>query len=152
MEKFSTEPFLVECDVKVQGGSWTLIQRRQDGSVDFFRNWSEYQQGFGNIDGEFFIGLNKLHALTNYDGPQELLIVLDDNEVRTAKYSNFVVGNESEFYALKHLGVFAGDAGDSLRPHLLSKFSTKDRDNDEYETNCAEQFTGAWWYKKCHTR
>ncbi|KAM7363925.1 ficolin-2-like [Cochliomyia hominivorax] len=151
LEKYSSEPFLVECDVKTDGGGWILIQRRQDGSIDFYRNWLEYQKGFGNIDGEFFIGLNKLHALTNYNGPQELLIVLEDkDEIKQAKYSNFVVGNESEDYALKHLGVYSGDAGDSLFPHLLSKFSTKDRDNDEYDTNCAELFTGAWWYKKCH--
>lgn len=154
MEKYvSSQPFLVECDVKTEGGGWILIQRRQDGSVDFYRNWTEYQKGFGNIEGEFFIGLDKLHALTNYNGPQELLIVLEDNnEIKQAKYSNFVVGNESELYALKHLGVFSGDAGDSLMSHLGGSFSTKDHDNDLYEANCAEVYTGAWWYKKCHVR
>ncbi|KAM7363926.1 ficolin-2-like [Cochliomyia hominivorax] len=148
LEKYSPEPFLVECDVKTDGGGWILIQRRQDGSIDFYRNWSEYQQGFGNIDGEFFIGLNKLHALTNYNGPQELLIVLED--IKQVKYNNFVVGNESEEYALKHLGVYSGDGGDSLTQHLNGKFTTKDRDNDNYESNCAVLYTGAWWYKKCH--
>ncbi|KNC22450.1 hypothetical protein FF38_06947, partial [Lucilia cuprina] len=146
------DQFLVECDVKTQGGDWLLIQRRQDGSVDFFRNWTEYQKGFGKIDGEFFIGLDKLHALTNNNGPQELLIVLEDkNETRHAKYSHFVVGNESEFYALQHLGVYSGDAGDSLNFHLGYKFSTKDQDNDNRdELNCAEFYTGAWWYNNCH--
>ncbi|XP_037810269.1 fibrinogen C domain-containing protein 1-like [Lucilia sericata] len=151
LTKYSSEPFLVECDVRTEGGGWILIQRRQDGSVDFYRDWSEYQNGFGNIEGEFFIGLNKLHALTNYNGPQELLIVLEDNnEIKQAKYSNFVIGNESEMYALKHLGVYSGNAGDCLISHLGMKFSTKDRDNDEYESNCAVVYTGAWWYKKCH--
>ncbi|XP_046805216.1 ficolin-1-like [Lucilia cuprina] len=152
LEKFSKDPFLVECDVKTDGGDWILIQRRQDGSVDFFRNWPEYQRGFGKIDGEFFIGLDKLHALTNYNGPQELLIILEDqNELRHAKYSHFVIGSESEFYALQHLGVYTGNAGDSLRYHLKSKFSTKDNDNDNHESsNCATDYTGAWWYNKCH--
>ncbi|KNC22445.1 hypothetical protein FF38_06950 [Lucilia cuprina] len=151
--RYSNEPFLVECDAKTNGGGWTLIQRRQDGSVDFYRDWAEYQKGFGQIDGEFFIGLDKLYALTNYNGPQELLIVLEDkNEIRHAKYSNFVIGNEHQMYALQHLGVFSGDAGNSLTPHIGMKFTTRDQDNDIHGTlNCAQEFLGAWWYQKCHS-
>lgn len=154
MHYYSDVPFLVECDAKTEGGDWILIQRRQDGSVDFYRNWEEYKKGFGKIEGEFFIGLDKLHALTNYNGPQELLIVLENkNETRYAKYSNFVVGNESEAYSLLHLGVYSGNAGDSLTYHMGNKFTTKDRDNDNHANgNCAEIYTGAWWYNECHYR
>ncbi|XP_065372537.1 ryncolin-4-like [Calliphora vicina] len=152
LEKYSNDAFLVECDVKTDGGDWILIQRRQDGSVNFYRDWAEYQKGFGKIDGEFFIGLDKLHALTNYNGPQELLILLEDkNEIRRAKYGHFVIGNESELYDLQHLGVYSGDAGDSLMYQLGNKFTTKDRYNDQRDIlNCAEAYTGAWWYNKCH--
>ncbi|KAM7361902.1 angiopoietin-related protein 1-like [Cochliomyia hominivorax] len=152
IEKYSNDTFLVECDVKTEDGGWLLVQRREDGSVDFNRNWTEYQTGFGRIDGEFFIGLDKLYALTNFNGPQELLIILEDkNEVKRAKYSNFVIGNETDFYTLQHLGVYKGDAGDSLIYHLGSKFSTKDKDNDKHDTtNCAQRFAGAWWHNSCH--
>lgn len=154
LAKYSNDYFLVECDARTLGGQWTLIQRRQDGTVDFYRTWDEYVLGFGRIEGEFFIGLEKLYALTHYDGPQELLVVLRHNQkTRYAKYSNFVIGNADENYALKALGEYSGDAGDSLRYHLKSKFTTKDRDYDSNHTfNCAGRYMGAWWYKNCHRR
>lgn len=154
VKEFSRESFLVECDAITDGGDWITIQRRQDGSVDFFRNWLEYQKGFGQIDGEFFIGLDKLHALTNYNGPQELLILLEDNnELRRAKYSHFVIGNDSEYYPLQHLGIYSGDAGDSLKYHLGSRFTTRDQDHDNNNAgNCANDRLGAWWYYNCHHR
>ena len=63
----------VYCDtVPTAGGGWLVIQRRIDGSVDFNRYWSEYEEGFGNLldndkdtTGEFWIGLRSLHCLTS---------------------------------------------------------------------------------------
>ena len=40
-------PFRVYCDMT--NGGWTLIQKRQDGSVNFYRPWDEYVAGFGDI-------------------------------------------------------------------------------------------------------
>lgn len=95
--------------------------------------------------------MEKLYALTNRMGPQELLILMDDDKY--ASYNNFVIGNETERFSLKSIGKFQGTAGDSLRYHLGAKFSTKDQDNDVDATNhCAETFTGAWWHVTCHKR
>ena len=45
---------------------------------------------------------------------------------------------------------FPGNAGDSLSYQKSSSFSTKDRDNDSWSSNCATRFKGAWWYNGCH--
>ncbi|XP_013104023.1 ficolin-2 [Stomoxys calcitrans] len=151
VEKYSKEPFLVECDAKTLNGGWLLIQRRHDGSENFYRDWIYYKDGFGNIQSEFFIGLDKLHALTNYLGPQELLVVIEEVGVyKYARYSSFAIGDEEKLYILKSLGKYSGTAGDSLQAHINMEFTSRDRDHDKDVSNCAQRYTGAWWYNKCH--
>ncbi|XP_037724727.1 fibrinogen-like protein 1 [Drosophila subpulchrella] len=137
------EPFKVPC-VSLASG-WTVIQRRFDGSVDFNRTWEEYKNGFGDIKGEFFIGLEKIHLLTE-SRPHELYITLRKVNGSTgyAHYNDFKLGNENESYELKTLGKISGTVGDSLEYHKKCKFSTFDNDN-----NCARSHGGGWWFKDC---
>ena len=56
--------FKVFCDQTTAGGGWTVFQKRFDGTVDFFRTWDDYRQGFGNLNGEFLVRLDKIYRLT----------------------------------------------------------------------------------------
>ena len=93
--------FNVSCDMTTDGGGWTVFQRRQDGSVDFYRNWTDYKNGFGNISGEFWLGLDNINRLTK-NNDTELRVDLEDFEggKRYATYSTFVVEDENEKYKL----------------------------------------------------
>lgn len=50
--------------MKTAGGGWTHIQKRFDGSQDFFLEWRDYKFGFGNLEGEFWLGLQKIYLLS----------------------------------------------------------------------------------------
>ncbi|XP_038404793.1 ficolin-2 [Canis lupus familiaris] len=144
-------PLTVLCDMDTDSGGWTVFQRRTDGSVDFFRDWASYKQGFGSQLGEFWLGNENIHALTA-QGTSELRVDLMDFEGnhQFAKYTSFKVAGEAEKYRLV-LGAFVeGSAGDSLSYHNTQPFSTKDQDNDSTTENCAERYKGGWWYSKCH--
>ncbi|XP_028391457.1 ficolin-2-like [Dendronephthya gigantea] len=141
--------FQVSCDMSKDGGGWTVFQRRQDGSQDFYLGWSDYKAGFGDLNGEFWLGLDKIHRLTK-SGQNVLRVdLMDFNGAEAyAKYGNFSVADESDKYRL-NIGSFSGTAGDSLANHNQMQFTTKDSDNDVWGHNCATSYKGGWWYNSC---
>ncbi len=134
-------------------GGWTVFQRRQDGSVDFYRKWVEYEEGFGDLNGEFWLGLEKIHRLTRHTKTHSLRVEMttSSNFLQFAEYSSFRIkdGTTANHYMLE-VGGYTGTAGDGLSVHNGSKFSTYDKDNDSWGSNCAESHKGAWWYYACH--
>ncbi|XP_050319696.1 ficolin-2-like isoform X7 [Bactrocera neohumeralis] len=151
LPEFLRHPFNVYCLRDPNGGEpWTIIQRRQSNDTDFYREWVEYERGFGDLNANFFLGLDKIHALT-HSRSHELWFQFEDfqNEKRFAKYQSFAIGNAQDKYELIALGQYSGTAGDSFTYHHGSKFTTKDSDNDKYSGNCAVYFKGAWWYNAC---
>lgn len=107
------------------GGNWIVVQNRIDGNINFFKSWNEYKEGFGNIAGDFWMGLEKIYELTSTK-VHELTIVMEDFEgvKKFATYSAFGISSESGGYALKLLGKYSGDAGDALAYHAGMRFST----------------------------
>ena len=130
-----------------------MFQRRMNGSQDFYLGWDDYENRFGDLNGEFWLGLNKIHRLTaNTNHTNMLRVDLGDFDANTAyaKYSTFRVGDSSSKYTLTVYG-YTGTAGDSLTYHNGRQFSTKDQDNDYHGSrNCAQLNQGAWWYNSCH--
>ncbi|RUS91849.1 hypothetical protein EGW08_000420, partial [Elysia chlorotica] len=52
------------CDTQTDGGGWTVIQRRTKGDVFFNRDWESHKNGFGQVDGDFWLGNDAVHILT----------------------------------------------------------------------------------------
>uniref|UniRef100_A0AAR2K5D1 Tenascin R (restrictin, janusin) n=1 Tax=Pygocentrus nattereri TaxID=42514 RepID=A0AAR2K5D1_PYGNA len=139
----------VYCDMTTDGGGWIVFQRRQNGLTDFFRKWSDYRTGFGNLEDEFWLGLDNVQKISA-QGRYELRIDMrDGQEAVYANYDRFSIGDARSLYKLR-IGEYNGTAGDSLNYHQGRPFSTTDRDNDIAVTNCALSYKGAWWYKNCH--
>lgn len=148
------EPFEAYCENEKFGGGWHVIQNRFDGSVDFYRGWQEFKTGFGDLNGEFFVGLQTVHQLTT--AKKHMLAVeveTFDGRYGYARYDKFKLGSEDEQFELKELGRYTGTAEDSMSwYHKGMKFTTKDRDHDTRpDGNCAYDRHGAWWHENCGT-
>uniref|UniRef100_A0A3Q2C9U2 Tenascin C n=1 Tax=Cyprinodon variegatus TaxID=28743 RepID=A0A3Q2C9U2_CYPVA len=144
-----SQPIQVYCDMTTDGGGWMVFLRRQNGKLEFFRNWKNYTAGFGNMNDEFWLGLSSLHKITSL-GHYELRVDLRDNEESAyAQYDKFTIAEPRTRYKV-YLGAYSGTAGDSMSYHQGRPFSTYDNDNDIAVTNCALSYKGAFWYKNCH--
>ncbi|KAM6431292.1 tenascin isoform 4-T4 [Liasis olivaceus] len=144
-----SQPTEVYCDMTSDGGGWIVFLRRQNGKVDFYQNWRTYENGFGDPNNEFWLGLEKLHKITA-QGQYELRVDLRDHgETAYALYDKFTVGDARTRYRMK-VDDYSGTAGDSMTYHNGRAFSTFDKDNDSAITNCALSYKGAFWYKNCH--
>ena len=107
----------VYCDMDTDGGGWIVFQRREDGSVDFYRDWIEYATGFGNLSGEHWLGNDNLERLTTdgSHGTWMLRIELEDwsDQVAFAKYNNFSISGDNYTLNIGEYDVNS-TAGDSL--------------------------------------
>ncbi|XP_064784375.1 fibrinogen-like protein 1-like protein [Oncorhynchus masou masou] len=153
-------PILAYC--AMQDGGWTVVQHiTVNSSVDFDRTWVEYKQGFGVLNGDHWLGNEHLHHLTRGPGRYKLGVKLVDKDAvaKIGEYDPFMVEDERSGFRLR-LGLFQGSALDALTQdtenylHDNQRFTTKDRDNDNYFQNCAKlEFQGVagggWWYDAC---
>ncbi|WAR15333.1 MEGF6-like protein [Mya arenaria] len=148
----------VLCDMKTDGGGWTIFQHRFDGSIAFNRSYDDYVDGFGSFAGEYWMGLNLLYnmasAYQNYTLRVDLS--LSDGSSGYDVYSGFWIRSPAYKLNCHVLTVtdkyLLSDTRD-FRSMNGCNFSTYDQDNDNSDrdsiNNCAELFGGGWWYNDC---
>ena len=144
----------VYCEMDAMNNEgWTVIQKRVDGSVDFTRGWADYKNGFGNVDGEYWLGNDDLHALTTPGHQGTILLKIFakafDGEETFVVFSGFKIENETINYKL-HTGKFvAGESSHSASflYHDGMYFSAPGTDNDPSWLDCAVH--DGFWYNGC---
>ena len=146
---------------------WIIFHQHLGYTFDWQLPWADYKAGFGSIDADFWLGLEKLHLLTSSQ-PYRLRVEMEKwstNLWYSAEYWTFKIGDElNDKYRLEVSG-YSGDAGDSLQYegdwdgngnfgrhyHNGMSFTTNDQDNDKKTTgNCATNCGGGWWYNRCY--
>ena len=148
--------FTVFCDMSIQGGGWAIIQRRIGDSIDFKRDFKPYRNGFGEFNGNFWLGLDKIKRMTD-TASYELYIGLESflaapYDTVWSRYGAFSLGSEAVNFKLTISQYYANSSvPDRMSTHNNQEFSAQDADNDSHSTtDCADVHLGGWWYNSCH--
>jgi len=139
---------------------WIIIHQHLGYTFDWNLTWADYKAGFGSIDDNFWLGLEKMHLLTSSQ-PYRLRIEMqmyNGNLWYSAEYWSFKIGDgPNDKYRLEVSG-YSGDADDVLQYegsegihyHNGMKFTTYDQDYDSSSGNCAVDGGGGWWFNSCY--
>ncbi|XP_065901542.1 fibrinogen-like protein 1 isoform X1 [Dysidea avara] len=146
----------IYCDMTTDDGGWIVIQRnRKNSQLSFNKNWREYEDGFGDLNNDFWAGLKLMNVLTQ-TGQWEMRVDYQKNDKTWSylHYNQFSVGSANEEYSMATVE-FTGEEvdyftsiGSTYDPNKM-KFSTYDRDNDNRNGNCAANFNSGWWHNNC---
>ena len=138
-------PTDVYCDMENDGGGWVVFQSRKDGYTHFNLSWNNYTSGFGDLNGEFWLGFNKISQFMGVATELRIDLVACNNSKGYAKYHDFHIGNSSSKYLLT-VSEYTGDIGDMFSHVNNMKFSTYDRGDNK---DCARDFNAGYWYGHC---
>ena len=155
----ASSPLDVYCDMETDGGGWTVLLKRQDGSVDFYLNWTDYKNGFGNLEGEHWLGLDNIHLLTHQSSdPPQLRVDLADWEsmtlqsmtssqlvMRTVTTLSLCQGTRMPVQLETHSHHTTMDRGSAHLTETMIWLYTTFADG-----HCAVFFHGPWWHRDCY--
>ena len=151
------------CELNDEHQGWTLVHRRTNGSLSFDRTWKEFEEGFGDLEDEFWLGLKAMHLMTDMgewklrvdmlvsEGEREQLVPVSEGERKelvpvSVEYNHFQVAGPEQNYKLNASEFNTSTMYDILMGFHGNPFSTHDRDNDGWAGSCAELNKGGWWY------
>nr|BAN92390.1 self-incompatibility-linked fibrinogen-like protein-A [Ciona intestinalis] len=155
----------VYCDMDVRAvrnqTGWITIQRRINGEINFDRGWKDYVDGFGNVRGEYWIGLEHIHALSNQNTTTNwfgafvtlprMRIDFEDQDGVTAyaEYELFKVAGANKKYRLIAVHLDKATAIPAGVPTPISTYWFSTYDNNNAYSNCPQTYHGGWWFLAC---
>ncbi|KAH3776450.1 hypothetical protein DPMN_177875 [Dreissena polymorpha] len=151
----------VLCDMETDGGGWTVFQKRFNGSEDFYRNFSDYEKGFGTVYAEHWLGLKYIYEITTRGSYQLRVDIVRSNGSKgydvyggfsLSPGTNYTlnVGSRVRSDGLLNTDYSFSDGASSWAP-VGNAFSTYDHDVDRLSGfNCAAEYKGGWWYNDCY--
>ncbi|XP_023960641.2 angiopoietin-related protein 3 isoform X1 [Chrysemys picta bellii] len=143
-----SEAFNVYCEMQ-SDSSWTVIQNRVDGSLDFNQTWESYANGFGDLKGEFWLGLAKLYSIANQADYILRIELKDWKDNKLYVEYTFTLGSPETDYTL-HLSEISGNIPNALPEQTKLRFSMMDHDNaTKRDFNSPERYSGGWWHRAC---
>ncbi|ESO90642.1 hypothetical protein LOTGIDRAFT_57457, partial [Lottia gigantea] len=148
--------FDVICKLNLRSHLTILYRLRKCEGENFNRTWSEYEQGFGSVPWNSWLGLKKIQHILNNQTSLSLRILLSNTHGESCSifYDNVRLGDASTKYQFQarsvYTSIYRPTCGDSMiglnntldlrgRP-----FSTYDQ--DETSNGCAARFGGGWWF------
>ncbi|XP_043941481.1 angiopoietin-related protein 3 [Protopterus annectens] len=144
-----SKSFNVFCDMKTDGG-WTVIQQRINGTLDFDQSWGSYEKGFGDLEAEFWLGLENIYAIIQH-GDYILHTEVEDwkGMKRFIEYA-FSMGNQESGYNVSLTPVLLEGVPNIITQQSGIPFNTKDHSTDrKRNASCTENYSGGWWYYEC---
>ena len=145
-------PLKVYCNMELDGGGWTVFQRRYDGSVEFkTRTWAEYKEGFGNAPGEYWLGNEVVHRLTTSEKYDYMVWAKAfDGETAKRKLLEFKLGNEQSGYRFNHEGMAPGYENQPIYAAVYDNTNLNGASFKTYDQGGCALSYGAWWFLGCH--
>ena len=142
MPAASQVSFQVYCNLT--GGGWTYLQYRFDGRLSFDKTMQQYIDGFGDLNAEFWLGLDKMHALTLKPRKVELEVLTERNHWRSVRYTSFSVGGPTNYTldvtGYEHVGSYG-----------LSNYTLSANNGRPFTRGCAgyNGYDFGWWFDYC---
>ena len=131
----------VYCDMDTDGGGWTVFQRRKDGSQNFHFVFA-FVEGFGDLNGEFWLGLDPITRLTPNHGGTSLRVDLLDSQGHPGYATYDTFGVSLPGYQLTVANFTGGNARDSLIAHSGALFQSR----VGHIFTCSGRFFSSWWF------